>query len=346
MTKVLLTSSTSLDVKGGTERFSDHLKSVFPDLSIVNYNTTKIGKSTKLRFSPLKEPIKAFSVDKYILSMIEEQEPEVIFANGMYAWALDPVRVGVPIITILHGGYAPFADNAMKRSALDYYRTRYIYSYFEKLSAKNAKRRVSNSCFTQKNVEEYYGLESEVIHNAIDTEVFRPIPKQEARRAVNLPEEGEVALFVGRPDYSKGFDIVIEISKKHKDMTFVCVVNPPVSIEEKNIRIKSGIDSEELAKYYSASDFLLYPSRFDGFGYVPLEALSCNTPVISSRTGIVSEIELEGGFVISEHDPSLYSQAVDEVLKCNDIRTHKYVKKNFSLGTFSKRYEELVETLE
>ena len=54
----------------------------------------------------------------------------------MYGWDLKVP--GIPVINIQHGGYAAFAESAMKKYTPDYWRTKYIYAYFEKLSAKKA----------------------------------------------------------------------------------------------------------------------------------------------------------------------------------------------------------------
>ena len=138
MTKVLLTSTKSSEVKGGTERFSDHLQRTFPDLKVIDYNIAKKGSLfSKIRFPPLKEPIRANVVDRYLLEVYEDLEPEVVFVNWIYGWYLSLKGVGAPTVNIFHGGSAPLADYSMKHNTLDYYRTRYIYSFFEKLSAKH-----------------------------------------------------------------------------------------------------------------------------------------------------------------------------------------------------------------
>ncbi|MCC6346201.1 MAG: glycosyltransferase family 4 protein, partial [Nitrospirales bacterium] len=50
------------------------------------------------------------------------------------------------------------------------------------------------------------------------------------------------------------------------------------------------VESEALAELYSAADFLLFPSLYEGFGYVVAEALACGLPVLSTRVGIAREI--------------------------------------------------------
>jgi glycosyltransferase involved in cell wall biosynthesis len=41
---------------------------------------------------------------------------------------------------------------------------------------------------------------------------------------------------------------------------------------------------------YNAADALLFPSLYEGFGWPPLEAMACGTPVVCSRAGSLGEI--------------------------------------------------------
>ena len=47
---------------------------------------------------------------------------------------------------------------------------------------------------------------------------------------------------------------------------------------------------KSLSKIYKQSDILLFPSKFDGWGVVPLEAMSNSLSLIVSNTSGVSEI--------------------------------------------------------
>lgn len=50
------------------------------------------------------------------------------------------------------------------------------------------------------------------------------------------------------------------------------------------------IPDQELAAYYSCADLFLMPSRCEGFGLPPLEAMAAGTPVVSSGGGSLAEI--------------------------------------------------------
>jgi glycosyltransferase involved in cell wall biosynthesis len=223
---------------------------------------------------------------------------------------------------------------------------KYVYGTFEKLSGWN-KEIVSVSKLIKEQIKGYYGLDSTVIYNGIDTEKFKPIPQQEARVILDLPKENPIGIFVGRPKYSKGFDIFLKVAKANKDINFLCVTDWNINLKNKNILVRHNIPNNEMYKYYSASDFLIFPSRFEGCSYVPLEAMACDLPVVASKTGLFYEIDSgQAGYVISSHDSLDYIKAIENLLSSGEkIKPRKFVKENFSFEIFSDNYRNFVENL-
>ncbi|MBV4423556.1 glycosyltransferase family 4 protein [Clostridium tyrobutyricum] len=51
---------------------------------------------------------------------------------------------------------------------------------------------------------------------------------------------------------------------------------------------------EELRKIYSCSDIFIFPSKFEGWGLTPLEAMACKCAVVGTRVGCFDEIGIHG----------------------------------------------------
>ena len=207
------------------------------------------------------------------------------------------------------------------------------------LSAKNASVVVANSRLTMELNKKYYGVSSIVIHNPVDTKTFAPIGKKNARRKLGLDARKKIGLFVGRPEYQKGFDLFEKIARERPEIEFISITFPKTASALKNIRGALAKDRKQLALYYSAADFVLFPSRFEGFGFVPIEALSCNTPVISSDVGVVKEMEVDGLQKISSMDAKKWLAAVDRAIaKKGRAKSAGFIRKRFGLGLFRRKF--------
>ena len=67
---------------------------------------------------------------------------------------------------------------------------------------------------------------------------------------------------------------------------------------QKDVIFIGYVPEEELPKWYNASDFLVYPCLYAGFGLPPLEAMACGTPVISSNTSSLPEVIGDAGIMV------------------------------------------------
>lgn len=89
---------------------------------------------------------------------------------------------------------------------------------------------------------------------------------------------------------------------------------------ENIVIFKDFINDNELAFVYKKAIALTFPSLFEGFGFPVLEAMNCGLPVITSKTGALSEIVGEVAILVDPNDPEEISNAMkkiysDEVLR-------------------------------
>jgi len=147
-----------------------------------------------------------------------------------------------------------------------------------------------------------------VIENGIDPELFRPIPRLEARRLLGLPDEGPLLVSVGTLAPRKGFHLVLEavaaLAPRFPGIRFAMVggAGPEGAMEEelRALAARLGIpfraifagsrSRAELAAWYSAADLFVLASAHEGCPNVVLEALACGTPVVATPVGNVPEI--------------------------------------------------------
>jgi glycosyltransferase involved in cell wall biosynthesis len=273
----------------------------------------------------------------------QPDKPSLLFTSGLHGWAVPSTLHHIPTVGVLHGSFFRLADAAYPAWHPLYWRMKLVYSRFEKRSLANAHVRVANSPLTQKNNELDYRLDSRVVELPIDTSIFSPGSKTTSRKKIGFHDTNKLVLFVGNPTYSKGWDVVQMLSRKFSDVTFMCICYPSPSSIEKNMIIIPSVPHEKLVDYYRAADVLVFPSRYEGFGFVLLEALASNCPVISSRVGIVTHFSGEGLHIIP-HRLDAFVLKLREVLK-SDSRadTHKLIRERFSFKHFSRGIHEAME---
>ncbi len=141
----------------------------------------------------------------------------------------------------------------------------------------------------------------EVVPAGVDLEMFRPLDKAEARRALGLSEQ-RVILYVGRVEPLKGLGILVEAvaQLEEREDTRLLVVGGEPGEDRQPLWLKSSVEQlgighmatfvgaveqSELPTYYAAADVLVLPSYYESFGLVALEAMACGRPVIASRVG-------------------------------------------------------------
>jgi glycosyltransferase involved in cell wall biosynthesis len=153
-----------------------------------------------------------------------------------------------------------------------------------------------------------------VIPNTIETNVFKPYVKAEAKKMLKIPADKFVLMSGFMPsknDKHKGTEYLIEALN---DLS----TRPGVVKEDIELLIFGNKDNadmpefpfkttflgtisndEHLAKCYSAADVFITPSLEDNLPNTVMEALSCATPVVAFATGGIPDMvkHLENGYL-------------------------------------------------
>jgi glycosyltransferase involved in cell wall biosynthesis len=87
------------------------------------------------------------------------------------------------------------------------------------------------------------------------------------------------------------------------------------------IVVTGRVSDDELVGLYRAADCFVYPSRYEGFGLPPLEAMACGTAVISSNRTSLPEVVGDAALLVEPEDVDAIERALSDLLSSPDLRT-------------------------
>ncbi|MGH7257283.1 MAG: glycosyltransferase, partial [Nitrospiraceae bacterium] len=79
---------------------------------------------------------------------------------------------------------------------------------------------------------------------------------------------------------------------------------------------------EDLHALYAGADLFVFPSLYEGFGLPVLEAMSCGTPVLVSKSGALPEVIGEAGLAVNAEDPRTLADAIIRAMGNAELRLH------------------------
>jgi glycosyltransferase involved in cell wall biosynthesis len=334
MKVAVLTFHSFEHVKGGTELFCEHLKKAFPDLTLITYHDVNRSSLPSLSRFNLEEARMGMAISRRFRRLLKEQDFDLAICNSTAGWWLSVVKPDVPVMSVFHYTMKGLAEGTL-RGTPGYLPSRYFLPLFEKAAARsNAVVAVSNK--VHRELQTDYGIRSRVIENGIDLERFRPMDRIKAREQLGIQADGPLAIFVGRADHTKGFDLVKELPRLRPDMKILCVTQH--DIQGKGMIVRHNVPNDLLPLYYSAADLLLFPSRYESFGFTPLEAMACGVPVVATKTGIFEDLQDDrAGVVLSKLNVPSLLEGVDQVLN-GSYNPRAVVGERFSLDRFVVHY--------
>ena len=212
-----------------------------------------------------------------------------------------------------------------------------FYQKWAKPSAQAAAGIAAISHTTARDLDQLWGIADTVTvtHLAPCLE-FVPADREESRRAVSatLDISGPYALNVGgdfpRKNLSRLLDAVPLASKFRREHTLVLVI--PYRPEDMTelvrrrelqdcVKVVGYCPPELLPHLFSAADFFVYPSLFEGFGLPPLEAMQCGTPVaVSDRDPFREVLGADNALYFDPTDPGSMADALDRLTADRDLR--------------------------
>ena len=224
-----------------------------------------------------------------------------------------------------------------------------IYIFLEKKCFNRAKHIIANSQMVKNDIISTYKIAPEkisVIHNGVSTKEFNYQKSfDKLSKEFLLSKDQKILLYVGSGFKRKGVKEFLNIISKLKDLDIKAFVigkeknieyyqqlSRELSIDKQVIftGARGGVDD-----FYTIADIFLFPTHYEPFSNVVLEAMSFENAVFTTRQNGASEI-LNNDFVMDNPNDFSVITRINHLLenpsKLDDIKKENRLKvKNFSI---------------
>lgn len=193
---------------------------------------------------------------------------------------------------------------------------------------------VACSHYTAKQNESRYERPFQVVYNGVDTEHFKPMPRDPAwRTALNIPADATVVMSVGRLIGWKGLGVIVKAIARLENVHYVYVGRGPYAQEIEAIARELGIAQRahaagaqphaQIAAIMNEADLFVQPSiGEEAFGITLVEAMACGLPVLASAQGGMLEIveHERDGLLLPADDVDVWHSAIARLAANDEMR--------------------------
>jgi glycosyltransferase involved in cell wall biosynthesis len=160
-------------------------------------------------------------------------------------------------------------------------------------------------------------------------EIFRPMPddswRVQMRRRLALPAD-PVVLFVGKARRRKNLPVLLEAVRMLRDRMRPAPALVLAGVDAAEVPASPGVvalgyvPDRELVHLYNLARVLAYPSISEGFGFPPLEAMACGTPVVAGRAGALPEVSGNAALLVDPASPAELADALCRAIEDHALR--------------------------
>ena len=262
-----------------------------------------------------------------------KNEEVLIHLHGIhnhFAYLVAYLFRDLPIVGQHRGGRSPLALFKNSKHPL---RFLFLYDYpFMKVAFRNI-----DYFFAQTKEEEAFLCNTikakniKILTSGVDFDKFRSLNKEAMREKFNLDIGRRYILYVGRLDKGKGlnylFKAFLKVIKKYPDTILSLAGEGEYRSDLETLAKDLGIlnnviflgyvENNQLPFLYNAADLFILPSLSEGVPVSCIEAMACETPVIGTSVGGISDLmnNFKSGLLIPPKDTQAITDAIFTVFE-------------------------------
>ncbi len=344
MNPIVVDVSAAVHRRAGLGRYAMELvKALIPllpgRLAIFYHGASRVGPPPPLSALPARQtslPAKPWRLRVMLAHLLRRPMDAAIGPAGLFHATdhlLPPFRA-IPAVFTLHDlifRFYPETHMPLNRWFLTWMMPRFL---------RQADAVIAVSECTRRDAIRWYRVPEDrihVIYEGVD-ERFRPAPPEAiaaVRARYHLPDR--FILYVGTIEPRKNLPTLFaayrSLLERWPDLGLVVAGRlgwltggtfralRDLGLEGR-VRFLGEVPDEDLPPLYSAAAAFAFPSRYEGFGLPPLEAMACGTPVVVADVSALPEVVGEAGLRVPPDRPEAWAAALAALLSDESLHRH------------------------
>ncbi len=193
-----------------------------------------------------------------------------------------------------------------------------------RMQAHCSDRIVAVSRSTADDLTQLYGIDWQrisVVHSGIDPAMRRASPDAVRQWRERRGISGPFVLAIGTREPRKNLGALATACRNLQVQLVIAGGRGWGREDLGGAIILDDVDRAERPIILSAASVLAYPSLFEGFGFPPLEAMACGTPVVAGATSSVFEMVGDAGILVDPYRVDQLIGALDAIMHDHGLRS-------------------------
>lgn len=233
-----------------------------------------------------------------------------------------------PLVTTIHDVIPLLGDNR-------YYLEKLHFNYYCKYAVQSDLI-VVDSTNTKKDILHYFKLPEskiKVIYPGIDDRKFYPHKAKKIRIKKQILYLGGLTKRKGIYETIYAFkqllgyrsDVELLVGGNGEELSNLKDEIKRLDLEKK-VLFLGFVDERKLIEVYHNADLFVYPSKYEGFGLTPLEAMASGLPVITSSTSSLPEVVGKAGALVNPNNVTEIFVKMKSILESESLQRKMSIK--------------------
>ncbi len=269
--------------------------------------------------------------------LIRKYKPDLIHFPHFNVPYFCPAKFIVTIHDLILTKYP--SRRASTKSAFTYWLKHFFYKTIIRRAVKKAQVILTVSNFTKKDIITQFNVAADkiiVTYEGVAARLKKKQNQDDKKIILGYNIDTPYILYVGNAYPHKNLnalvDVFVNLREKHPDLSLVLIGGEDYfyqQLKKQTVKKRQGVffpgfvSDNDLVSFYRLAAVYVFPSKYEGFGLPPLEAMTFGLPVVSSNQGSLPEILGSAALYFNPEDKEDMFAKINRLLLDENLRNQQ-----------------------